>query len=128
VDIKTLLHQLQEYLEPKRAVHHWWLQRATAVILVPLSLWFMFSLAAKAGAGHAVVVDWIGSPLVALFLIALILTLCYHALLGVQVVLDDYVHDERIKTLSLKALNIAMPALAVIATLTILKIFLFGAE
>ncbi len=128
MDIKTLMHQLHDYLEPKRATHHWWLQRATAVLLVPLSLWFMLSLAAKAQAGHAAVVDWVGSPLAALCLIVLVLALCYHALLGVQVVLDDYVHEGRIKALSFKALNVAMPALAIIATLAILKIFLFGAE
>ena len=81
----------------KEGVGHWWAQRLTALALIPLTLWIAASVAAMTGAGHSEVADWIASPLVAGLLILLIFATFYHSYLGLQVVIEDYVHHEGIK-------------------------------
>ena len=79
-------------------VGHWWVQRVTAVALMPLTLWFVVSLLGQqlqSYDGHARVV---GQPWVAVLTILLVLTLAWHSKLGVQVVIEDYVHGKGAKT------------------------------
>ena len=85
----------------KDGLHHWWMQRVTAVALIPLTLWFVASLISLAGAGYAETVAWLGSPVVAVLMIALIIATFYHAALGLQVVIEDYVHHEGVKLVTL---------------------------
>lgn len=73
-------------------VSHWWLQRLTAIALIPLSLWFVISLLqALMFPTPELVADWLASPFVALLLSLLVITTFIHAYLGVQVVIEDYV-------------------------------------
>ena len=81
----------------KAGAHHWWHQRLTAIALVPLGLWFVVALLGQLGASYTDTVQWISSPLVTVLLIALIVGTFYHALLGLQVVIEDYVHGELVK-------------------------------
>ncbi len=107
----------------KDGTSHWWAQRLTALALVPLTLWFCISVIAMAGADHATVVAWIASPLVAGLLILLIVATFYHATLGLQVVIEDYVHSEMTKIgllLAVKALAIVLTLAAVLSVLTLL--------
>ncbi len=76
----------------KEGVAHWWAQRVTAVALVPLALWLAFSLARLSFADHAAVTAWIAQPLVAIALVLTLFATFYHAKLGLQVVIEDYVH------------------------------------
>ena len=76
----------------KEGVEHWWLQRITAVALVPLSLWFVIAIIRLVGADVDSVRDWVGNPLSAILLVLLLLATFYHAALGLQVVIEDYVH------------------------------------
>ena len=79
----------------KDGAGHWWTQRVSAVALVPLVLWLVFGIAALIGRGgtdYLSVVDWVADPVNAVALILLIATMCYHSALGVQVVIEDYVH------------------------------------
>lgn len=76
----------------KQGLHHWWVQRLTAIALVPLILWLMVSLVTLSNAGYADALAWVESPAVAVLLVLLIGALFYHAQLGLQVVLEDYVH------------------------------------
>jgi succinate dehydrogenase / fumarate reductase, membrane anchor subunit len=102
------------------ALHHWWWQRITAVVLIPLSLWFAASLIAMVGAGHAAAAAWVGSPGVAFLLVVFILALCYHGYLGVEVVMDDYVHIEWVKAKGLLAVQVLLCLLGVIGVLAVL--------
>ena len=77
--------------------HHWWAERVDAVALVPLTLWFIFSVLHLAGASHQAVIDWLSSPVSLVLMLALIVATFHHLSLGVQVVLDDYVHQPAIK-------------------------------
>ena len=73
----------------------------TAMMLVPLTVWFMFSIVRHTDSGFDEVVDWISQPWVAVLLILYLVTMFYHAWLGVQVVMEDYIHSQGLKTISL---------------------------
>ena len=76
----------------KSGTHHWWMQRVTAIALLPLMLWLVYGLACMAGADHATVVAWLSQPLTAVGMILLLAAMFYHSQLGLQVVIEDYVH------------------------------------
>lgn len=76
---------------------HWWMQRLTALALVPLVLWFVTSMAGLARANYDVVLAWVSRPLVSVLLLLLILAGFYHLKLGLQVVIEDYIHDRLLK-------------------------------
>src|SRR3546814_5199126 len=78
-------------------VSHWWAQRLTAVALVPLALWLVISLAHLGGVEHRVVQAWVARPVNTVLLVLLLGTMLYHAQLGLQVVVEDYVHGEMVK-------------------------------
>ncbi len=73
---------------------HWWAQRLTAVALVPLCLWFVAGILGLIGAGHGAAVAWIASPVNAILLVLLVFAVFHHGQLGLQVVIEDYVHSE----------------------------------
>ncbi|GAA3670920.1 MAG: succinate dehydrogenase, hydrophobic membrane anchor protein [Acetobacter sp.] len=73
---------------------HWWAERVSAASLLPLSTWFVVQMFRLGGADHAEVVKWGGKPVNATMLAALIITTFYHAQVGLQVIVDDYVHGK----------------------------------
>ncbi|GAN64312.1 succinate dehydrogenase, hydrophobic membrane anchor protein [Acetobacter indonesiensis] len=75
-------------------VGHWWAERVSAATLLPLSTWFIVQMFRLGGADHAEVVKWGGKPVNATMLAALIITTFYHAQMGLQVIVDDYVHGK----------------------------------
>ena len=79
------------------SVRRWWYQRLSAVALVPLTLWFIYELATLDSLDYAVVRAWLAAPSTAILFILLAPTLFYHALLGMQEVIEDYVANERHK-------------------------------
>nr|WP_110018035.1 succinate dehydrogenase, hydrophobic membrane anchor protein [Plasticicumulans acidivorans] len=110
----------------KSGVEHWWVQRLTAVILVPLVLWFAISLISVAHADYATMKSWVGQPFNAALLVALLVTMFYHAKLGLQVVIEDYVHGEMIKLASLLAMNFVVIIAGATAVISVLKIAFGG--
>ena len=108
----------------KEGVHHWWMQRLTAIALIPLTLWFIISIASLNSASYAETVNWLSIPLVSIFMILLVSSTLYHALLGVQVVVEDYIHQEGFKFLLLIGLKFIFLVLGVIAVFSLLKIAL----
>lgn len=77
----------------KRGVGAWWAERVTAVALVPLALWLVASLVARGDADRAAFVAWLGRPLSAFLTILLLIGAFRHTALGLQVVIEDYVHS-----------------------------------
>ena len=110
----------------REGVGHWWGQRLTALALVPLCLWFVGSLAVMTGAGYETVGAWIASPVVAGLLILLICATFYHAYLGLQVVIEDYIHGKSVRTAALIANTLICWALGLAGVFAVLKIA-FGA-
>ena len=81
----------------KEGVEHWWAQRVTAIALVPLSVWFVISVIGFVGADLETVQDWVSRPLPGILLVLLLIASFYHMSLGLQVVIEDYVHTELVK-------------------------------
>jgi succinate dehydrogenase membrane anchor subunit len=78
----------------KEGVSHWWRQRVSALALVPLTLWFVIAVIGLIGVDHAAFVAWVRNPMTTVFIILLLIATFYHTAVGLQVVIEDYVHGE----------------------------------
>jgi succinate dehydrogenase / fumarate reductase membrane anchor subunit len=78
----------------KEGVQHWWVQRLSALALIPLGVWLVASLVWLAGADHAAIMQWLGAPFTLGALGLTIIAAFYHAVLGLQVVVEDYIHGK----------------------------------
>ncbi|NIR32105.1 MAG: succinate dehydrogenase, hydrophobic membrane anchor protein [Gammaproteobacteria bacterium] len=124
--LRTPLGQVRGLGAAKEGVHHWRMQRLTALALVPLLLWFVASLVATATADYTTAVTWVRSPVVTVLLLGLIAAVFYHAQLGMQVIIEDYVHAEWLKVTSVVALYFLHVGLALASALAVLRIALGG--
>lgn len=107
-------------------VSHWWGQRLTAILLVPLALWFTASFVTLSGAGLVLVRQWIASPVTSLFLAIFMAALFRHIQLGLEVVVDDYVHGPARNRAATVSIRIGCIFCTVAAWLSILAIYLDG--
>ncbi|TDQ82108.1 succinate dehydrogenase subunit D [Dongia mobilis] len=107
-------------------LHHWWAQRLTALALIPLSLWFVASVVCMAGADYAAVSQWLSQPFTVGALSLTILAVFYHAVLGLQVVIEDYIHGKALKLVLLVGLQFAGFGLAAAAIVSLLVIAFAG--
>jgi succinate dehydrogenase / fumarate reductase, membrane anchor subunit len=106
----------------KEGVGHWWMQRLTSVALIPLTLWFVCSLFALGSLEFETVRQWLAMPWRALAVILMLLTLMYHSQLGVQVVVEDYVHHHGLKLVTLITIKFAHVLAAAIGVFAVLKV------
>ena len=105
-------------------VSHWKLQRISAIAMIPLVIWFTSSLMLVLMEGYEQSIEWLQSPINATGLILLFGTLYFHAASGLQVVIEDYVHHEGLKTLSLILIKLLSVVLGTLSILCVLKIYL----
>lgn len=107
-------------------VHHWLHQKITALANIPLVFWAIWSAMtlAAAGADYATVRAFFAQPINAILMLLFLVSTFYHAALGVQVVIEDYVHGEKTKLLSLIAVKLALFALCVASVFSVLKLAL----
>ena len=110
--------------EKHHGVGHWKLQRISAIAMIPLVLWFVPSLLFTLMSGYEDAIMWVQSPFNATGLILLFGTLFFHATLGLQVVIEDYVHLEGLKIISIILIKLIAILLGVLSILCVLKIFL----
>jgi succinate dehydrogenase / fumarate reductase membrane anchor subunit len=122
MSLRSPLAQVRHLGSAKEGTHHWWQQRLSALALVPLSLWFVASLALMAGADHAAMVAWVGNPLVAVLLLALIFATFHHVYIGMQVVIEDYVHNGVWKLVLLLSVGAGCILLGLLAALSVLRL------
>jgi len=108
----------------KEGTEHWWGQRLSAVALVVLGLWFAGAVLGFGEFGYASVSSWIAQPFNAVLVSLLVLTLAYHSQLGVQVVVEDYVHATGLKIATLIALKFLHIVLAAVGVFAVLKLAL----
>jgi succinate dehydrogenase / fumarate reductase, membrane anchor subunit len=108
----------------KDGTGHWWAQRVSAVALLLLGLWFLWSLTHIAGFEQAQVAKWIGNPGHSVMLVLLCGTLAWHSLLGMQVVIEDYVHGPLLKVCLLLLNRFAHVLTAIAAAFAVLRISL----
>ena len=107
-------------------LHHWWWQRLTAVTNLLLVVWFAVSMASLAGADYQTIVWWMKDPLVTLLLVLLVASVFYHLKLGLQVVIEDYVHDGALKLVALFLNGFANLILGALGIVLVLKVSLGG--
>ena len=101
MSLRTPLSRVLGKGSAKDGTDHWWMQRVTAVGLVLVGAWFLVALARLPSYSYAVVTDWASQPLNGIMLLLLCTTLAWHSQLGVQVVIEDYVHGPAVKVLAL---------------------------
>ncbi len=108
----------------KDGVDHWWAQRLTAVALALLGLWLVFAFLGLTDLRYDTVVNWLQAPLTGILMILTLLTLGYHSQLGVQAVIDDYVHAAGLKVLALILTTFVHIGVVVAGVFAVLKVAL----
>jgi succinate dehydrogenase / fumarate reductase membrane anchor subunit len=121
-DLRTPLARARGLGSAREGVKHWWAQRLTAIALIPLVVWFAISLVMLSGADYDIVRAWIGSPLVMVLLILTIVIGLHHGQLGLQVVIEDYIHGDGWKLSLIVAVRFVAVIFGLAATVAILRI------
>ncbi len=122
MSLMTPLNRVLGLGNAKGAAEHWWLQRMTAVALLPLGLWFAYELVTLGSFDYASVVAWVREPITSILLILLVVAVGYHSALGVQVVIEDYVTGKGSRAATLMASTLAHVALTIAAIFAVLRI------
>jgi len=122
MSLRSPLRRVTYLGSAKGGSSHWYAQRVTAVALVLLGLWLVVSLATMGGTSHARVVAWLASPVAAALAVLLVVTGAWHALLGLQVVIEDYVGDKGTRLAVLLVVRFALVVAAVVGVLAVLRI------
>jgi succinate dehydrogenase / fumarate reductase membrane anchor subunit len=125
--LRTPLKRARGLGSSHEGTHHFWLQRVSALALVPLSLWFMVEIIGTLiGADRLSVAMWLNSPLVALAMAALVIALFTHARMGVEVIIEDYVKGDVRKLGLLILLNVLVLGFGGAALLAIARLHFIG--
>lgn len=122
MDMRSPLSRARGLGSTGEGAAHWIAERLSAIALVPLSLWFVFSTLSLIGADFQTFALWVGEHGNALLLILLVIALFHHAMLGVQMVLEDYVHNETVKTTGVILVRFVAVACAVSSILSVLML------
>ncbi len=120
-DFRTPLSRVKGLGSAKEGTSHFWHQRLTALLLIPLVLWFGFSIAALPVA-YSTLLSWVQQPLVTVGLVLLIVVAFYHAQLGLQVVIEDYVSSHSARTVTLLFSNLLCLLFGIVGVVSVLKI------
>jgi succinate dehydrogenase / fumarate reductase membrane anchor subunit len=126
MDYQTPLAKVRGLGSAKAGTGHFWMQRITAITLIPLSLWMVSFTEQLLNATHQDIIVWLSGPLDATLAVAWIIAAFYHAALGLQVVIEDYVHTEWMKISSIWAMKLTFLFFALAAIVAIFKIPMTG--
>jgi succinate dehydrogenase / fumarate reductase, membrane anchor subunit len=121
-DMRTPLRRVRGFGSARSGTEHFWYQRLTSVALVPLSIAVVLIMVALLGRNHAAVVQILGSPIVAVIMLLFVIAMAYHMKLGMQVIIEDYVHDEAQKFSLLIGNSFFCFVIALAAMFAILKL------
>lgn len=105
----------------KSGVAGWQAMHWTSIALVPLTLWFIWNVVRLAGAPRQAVLDWMSGPVVVVLMLCLVVTTFYHMALGLQSVIEDYIHAEAVRFPVLLAMRAAAVLLALTALVSVLR-------
>ncbi len=127
MSLRSPLGEVLGFGAAKEGVHHWWVQRLTAVALVPLAIWFVVSLLSLPALDYPTVSAWMKQDWTAVLLILFVLTATRHSQLGVRVVIEDYAAGRGTRTLLLTLSTYLHVLAAAAGVFAILKVALGGA-
>ena len=120
--MSTPLHKVQGLGAAHSGTSHFWRQRITAVALVPLGLWFTYAVLGLIGTNEVTILSFLAHPWNALLMAAFAATMLYHMSLGLQVVVDDYVHSTGMKIFCLLLIRFMMIATTVTCIFALIRI------
>src|SRR6266700_2953265 len=120
--MSTPLARVRGLGSAKSGTEHFWRQRLTAVANIPLTIAFVVIVVALLGRNHAAVVQILGSPLVAVLMLLFIFSITVHMRIGMQVIIEDYVHDEMRKLVLVMLNTFFAVAVALASAYAILKL------
>ncbi len=118
------MNQSQQLNKKDTGVAHWKAQRRSALVLIPLSLWLLYSLVHHIGAPYQQAYAWVANPMIAVLLIVFICAMFYHAKLGLQVIIEDYIADLSGRQAILRISNLLCWIAMLVGVVSILKIAL----
>ena len=124
VSMRTPLARVKGLGASGHGVEHWWIHRMTAVSNVPLIIAFVIIVAALAGSSYEGAVAIVSHPLTAILLLLAVISVTNHMRLGMQIVIEDYVHDKGYKIAAVIANNFYAVIIAVACIYAILKVSL----
>lgn len=106
----------------REGLNDWWRQRVTAIALIPLGFWFAFCLALLPSASYQEIVTWIRAPWNTILLLSFTLIVFYHTILGLQVIIEDYVHVDWMKIVGIVSVKLVFSFLTLAAIYATLRI------
>jgi succinate dehydrogenase / fumarate reductase membrane anchor subunit len=120
-DTRTPLARALGLGSAKSGAQSWWMERVSAIALVPLTVWFIAVIIAHTGADYTAFIAWLRNPISGVMMTLLLIALFYHAALGLQVIVEDYVHSS-VKFVALIVVRLTCCALAVAGIIAMLRI------
>ena len=124
--LRSPLGQAKGLGSAKEGLHHWWVRRVTAVVLIPLTVWFAFKVAVLSMSDYNTVAECIGSPWSAALIISLIVAAFYHAALGMQVIYEDYIGAKAVRISAIMGTNLLLFLLAAAGIIAVVRIAVGG--
>ncbi|MCX7097999.1 MAG: succinate dehydrogenase, hydrophobic membrane anchor protein [Methylococcales bacterium] len=126
MDFRSPLARVRGLGSAKTGTTHWWMQRVSAVALIPLSFWLIGFLDLCLNAPYQETVAWLTTPFHTVCISAWVLVAFYHAALGLQVVIEDYIAAEGIKIIAVWSVNLVFLLLGLAALIAVFRTLLIG--
>jgi succinate dehydrogenase / fumarate reductase membrane anchor subunit len=126
MEFRTPLAKARGLGSAKAGTTHWWMQRVTSAALIPLTLWIIIFLDLSLNAPYQETLEWLTSPFNTVCLVAWIIGGFYHAALGLQVVIEDYIAADGPKIIAVWTVNLGFLLLALIALIAVFRTLLIG--
>ncbi len=128
MDSRTYIGRVRGLGSAKHGGEHWLKQRLTAIGNILLTTWFVISLLIMPNFEQATLAQWLAQPVVAVPMILMIANIFWHARLGLQVLIEDYVHDDALKFATMALLNFYVVASTVFGIFVVAKLAFTGAS
>jgi succinate dehydrogenase / fumarate reductase membrane anchor subunit len=125
--METPISRVRGLGSARSGAHHWWLERLTSVGALVLFVWLIASVLMLPSLDYGTVTEWLRQPLAAVPMLLLVVTTFWHLKMGLQVILEDYVHEEGMKLFSIVLLNFFVLGAGALAFFSVLRIAFSGA-